>query len=426
MVFAHLERLFDQPPLQQESAFGLRKLIDSTNESVRALENLNHPETRRRLELSLTDKRVPTFERLIELLEQQSIALDTMSPSKGRGKPVNDPQKLKNLFRIDKGNKPVGNARVHAAAVGGKTGSPTHQCNSTTNQSQVLLATAVVEVKDNHGSLQTCRVLLDTGSQASLITASGANKLGLKRKEVHCQVTGIAASGVATANSMVSIQISSRVETEFTLTINALVLQKVTGDLPTFTCNPSGWKHLSGLRLADPLYYKTQAVDALLGADVLPEILRSNIIRGPKTAPTAQETALGWIVYGPTTTTTESKAVAHFGQFDLNSTLQRFWELEDVSSCRRFTAEEKSCEGHYESTHTRNPDGSYTVRLPFKETAEQVLGKSYESALRRFKQLERRLASNSGLKERYVAFMQDYFSMGHMELVPEEDLEIAP
>ncbi|KOB65138.1 Neuronal PAS domain-containing protein 4, partial [Operophtera brumata] len=56
---------------------------------------------------------------------------------------------------------------------------------------QVLLATALVEAQTRHGSSQMLRVLLDHGSQASFITESAVQLLGLKKKSAKTVISGI-------------------------------------------------------------------------------------------------------------------------------------------------------------------------------------------------------------------------------------------
>lgn len=73
------------------------------------------------------------------------------------------------------------------------------------------------------------------------------------------------------------------------------------------------------------------------------------------------------------------------------------------------------CERHFSATHSRTSDGRYIVHLAFRPDAP-LLGDSYAHALRQFHLLERRLAANSVLKSKYIAFMRST-SLSHMERV---------
>ncbi|XP_017482097.1 PREDICTED: uncharacterized protein LOC108371108 [Rhagoletis zephyria] len=69
------------------------------------------------------------------------------------------------------------------------------------------------------------------------------------------------------------------------------------------------------------------------------------------------------------------------------------------------------CAQIFEATHGRTADGRYIVHLLLRQNAPK-LGDSY--ALGR---LERRLVVYPALTENYVAFMREFATLGHMELV---------
>ena len=120
---------------------------------------------------------------------------------------------------------------------------------------------------------------------------------------------------------------------------------------------------------------------------------------GPAKATSATEKACRFF------TTTDSIAEA----------LQKFWELEEVSTCQhQLTPEEEACEDHFHRTHTRDPQGHYIVRLPFSRPPD--LSGSRQTATARFAQLEKRLHNNPSLKALYCDFMAEFVRMGHMEL----------
>ncbi|GFV14947.1 integrase catalytic domain-containing protein [Trichonephila clavipes] len=84
------------------------------------------------------------------------------------------------------------------------------------------------------------------------------------------------------------------------------------------------------------------------------------------------------------------------------------------------SSEERACEDHFIDTHVRNEDGRYVVRLPFHSSPSK-LGDSRESAIRRFKSLEHSLIKKPAIYSQYRDFMQEYLTLGHMELVPKND-----
>lgn len=109
---------------------------------------------------------------------------------------------------------------------------------------------------------------------------------------------------------------------------------------------------------------------------------------------------------------------------ELSEQLTRFWQLEDVAGkSSEFTYEESVCERHFLNNVSRNFQGRYIVKLPFKEQANFKIGKSREIALKRLYGIERRLIRDPVLKTQYMHFIHEYLSLKHMRLVSDPDLE---
>jgi len=98
---------------------------------------------------------------------------------------------------------------------------------------------------------------------------------------------------------------------------------------------------------------------------------------------------------------------------------QRFWEQEEIVLPIR-TKEKEAVERHFVETSTMDETGRFIVRLP-RHSQNLQLGDSYTTAEYRFQQLERKLTRNLELQGEYTKFMDEYLSLGHMQLVPEED-----
>ncbi|XP_068158453.1 uncharacterized protein [Drosophila tropicalis] len=115
-----------------------------------------------------------------------------------------------------------------------------------------------------------------------------------------------------------------------------------------------------------------------------------------------------------------NNAFALTSYIDVNASLQRFWELEDISSTSKLEADDEQVEKHFLATHTRDEKGKYIVELPFKVTNPEF-GDTLQGALNRFQSVERRLHQDANLRAKYVNFMREYFDLGHMrELPPDE------
>lgn len=107
---------------------------------------------------------------------------------------------------------------------------------------------------------------------------------------------------------------------------------------------------------------------------------------------------------------------------ELTSLLEKFWIVEDLEGKgqdNQSQSEANKCEEHFLKNTTRQRDGRYVVRLPFKEN-DTALGVSNPQALRRFYSLQKRLDSDSDLRLEYHKVMQEYIDLGHMTLVNDE------
>ena len=77
------------------------------------------------------------------------------------------------------------------------------------SRNHVLLATAIVEVRNESGQYIPCRALLDSGSQSHFITERCVQRLRLPRTQTHTSVQGISNVNTAIKHS-VSVHLRSR------------------------------------------------------------------------------------------------------------------------------------------------------------------------------------------------------------------------
>ncbi len=89
------------------------------------------------------------------------------------------------------------------------------------------------------------------------------------------------------------------------------------------------------------------------------------------------------------------------------------------------TEEERLCKEHFVATFVQDITGRCELCLPYQRDVG-LLGPSRDAAHIRFLQLERRLDMNPVIKARYVAFKKEYEKLGHMSVVPEDQLELLP
>lgn len=106
---------------------------------------------------------------------------------------------------------------------------------------------------------------------------------------------------------------------------------------------------------------------------------------------------------------------------DLNQNLERFWQIDEfTANNQRVNDDDEYCEDYFQRTTTRDRNGKFIVRIPFKPTVNE-LGNSYDIALARFKGLEKRFKTNPTLKTGYTKFMQEYRDLNHMSITKTND-----
>ena len=294
----------------------------------------------------------------------------------------------------------------------------THHSTNDPSPSQGLLVTAVTEVEGKDGLHHLCRVFLDSGSTASFVSQSCVTRLGLKQKKSSVEVVGLASTSVGTAHGLVSLTFHPYFDKSVTMSVEALVIPKVTQNLPEKVFRPSDHPHLRNIKLADPAWYHPAPVDILLGSDIFWNVVGSNRISGPPGTPIGVDSKLGWLVTGNLPQPSEHRKVeVHFSTNNsLDQQLERFWKIETLPDQKLMNPSEISCEEHFAATQVRESNGSFTVSLPFKSDKIDI-GHSYDIAVRRLKGVERRLAANKEHRDEYIKFMREYENLNHMTKV---------
>lgn len=98
--------------------------------------------------------------------------------------------------------------------------------------------------------------------------------------------------------------------------------------------------------------------------------------------------------------------------------LSKFWEIENVPTVRD-TAERSECEKHFDETYTRNAEGRFVLKLPFKGNHSEM-GDTRKRALNCLIRAERTESTN--VRQGYVNFMNEYLMLEHMSEVSTTEL----
>ena len=195
--------------------------------------------------------------------------------------------------------------------------------------------TAEIIIRSDHGKRVKIRALLDTGSSASLLTNCAANQLGLRKIRQPTRIMGIQGNPAKPSNYLAVFSTETTCS-EKMVKITAALVDNITHNLPAHPIyGTEDWEVTRNLRLADPSFHKPGHIDALIGMDVLSDVLLNGLHTGKPTEPKAFNTVFGWAVAGqyqgsPVQAPTSLHVVCEAGK-DLDSLLKRFWESEETS-----------------------------------------------------------------------------------------------
>ncbi|XP_050056092.1 uncharacterized protein LOC126549769 [Aphis gossypii] len=309
-------------------------------------------------------------------------------------------------------------------------------------QTTVVLGTAVIRVQDNTGAMHQIRILLDSGSQVSAITADCANRLGLKRSKSHVEVVGLSQQPVSKVKGVTQCDFFPlQSEQPLFKATNVIILSQITGLMPTCSLPITVRTRYQHLVLADPEFDRPGTVDMLIGGDLYPMILqpRTDIIHTPG-LPSAMHTNLGWIIVGslkdstPLSLTSLTISTVPV----MNETLQQFCRIEEPIVQTQSTTEDERCEEWFSKTVSRDTSGRFCVALPFRSTINvqcnskqdlitpSGLGSSRTMALNRLLNIERRLAKDPELYSAYRCFMNEYLLLGHIRAADKPEKYFIP
>ncbi|XP_070855575.1 uncharacterized protein [Drosophila suzukii] len=324
----------------------------------------------------------------------------------------------------------VSSSQPHIASIMNNDTSPVSplanlnlQCYSSTashaTRQNILLATArIIVCHPQSGAQATITALIDQGSEATIVSEHTVQALQLPRCRIRASIAGVGQTTGQRCNFTASCCIRTSLNPTFNLDVDsAYVMNSLTSHLPNQSFSPQNWKHINGLQLSDPLYYRSKRIDLIIGADLMAGLILPGTRIGNPYEPIAQNSHLGWMILGKFQESIHTLNIrCHQTTLDTESLLKNFCEIESVPSRSLQSDEERWCESFFKETHTRQPNGSFMVRLPFKWhfDSTMALGKSHQVALNRFLQLERRYERDPEKWIRYKEGIEEYFELGQI------------
>ncbi|KAJ8969338.1 hypothetical protein NQ314_001807 [Rhamnusium bicolor] len=447
IINAHIIAILDAPIITKGNACNLREFVTNIRQHLNSLHALKLPvdkwdvilvciltkkldyQTHKAYELEKSKTDLPTINEFLNIVERHCIALEIVSApasnhnqfkSKQQRSFINSNSTPSNKFagEVNAQSNQVAKHAMPNTYQGDDQSPPLAAGNATAlltqnnNRSQILLATAQVNVVASNGNLIPARALLDSGSQTSFITTKIFKRLNLRAYHQNIQILGLSSSQV-NVNKMVDITIQSRI-TNYNAKFSCAILENITFDLPHYSVNRYKYKIPFQLTLADPEYHTPAPIDLLIGADLFFELLLADTKVLGVNLTILQNTKLGYIVSGQAPSTFVHHVASTFCSTltnDVDENISKFWQLEEVSSKQMLSPQERLCEKSF-IRNTILSNGQYTVHLPFvNDTARLLLGGSFNTALRRFYSLERRLMKDSQLYTEYKKFINESITL---------------
>ncbi|XP_053968905.1 uncharacterized protein LOC128870320 [Anastrepha ludens] len=132
------------------------------------------------------------------------------------------------------------------------TSSTVAQAPKSDANSNVLLATAILSVKNRSGDFVPCRAILDSASQINFVTARLANMLQLPFKQSAILISGIGESNFV-ADKEIDVFAQSQ-DKGYNTSFTAVVTPSITDYRPNFSLS-SEWIIPSNINLADPFIH---------------------------------------------------------------------------------------------------------------------------------------------------------------------------
>ncbi|XP_029678544.1 uncharacterized protein LOC115244758 [Formica exsecta] len=314
---------------------------------------------------------------------------------------------------------------------------------STRKRSPLLLTTTWVTVRCPSGRTAVIRALLDQGSEMTFISESLAQLLRVKRIRMPISVSAVGGINAGTFQHATHIFISHRESLAPSLSTTALILKSLISYTPRRHVDLSSLSYLSDLPRADSDPTSSDTINLIIGADLYSDIIRDGVHKGSIGQPFAQNSIFGWIISGPLTSlesqdpfqstmtsvhcTRDSISAHHTtSSTSLEEELRRFWEIEELPRQLILTPQEQECEEHFCSTHYRDSDGRYIVRLPFKTSPPIDIGNSRFRAENIVNSLVRRFRDKPEVAKEYSDFITEFERLGHMRPVPMPQGDIEP
>ncbi|XP_018359718.1 PREDICTED: uncharacterized protein LOC108758967 [Trachymyrmex cornetzi] len=278
------------------------------------------------------------------------------------------------------------------------------------------MTSALVYIRDNGNRLIKCRALLDTGATANFISESIAKHLNVDTHSLPIN----AINGTSTESKGIAQVKVRSIYDNFCKDLTCLTVPAIADLVPSEVFPRDSIKIPPNVSLADPEFHLPRPIDILIGSVATVSMFMVGQIDLSRKGYELylQKTRLGWVVAGGASSRGPSR-VSTYHTTSLEELMLKFWTIEEVTTDKLLSEEERECETYFLKTVSRGDDGRYTVRLPFRNTKNH-LGESRSIALKRLLSLERRLNTNATLKIEYDRVLDEYLKLNHMSVIKDQ------
>ena len=266
------------------------------------------------------------------------------------------------------------------------------------------------------------RVLFDSGSHRSFVTASIVSNLGLRR--VRRELLGVSTLGrraeEAKLTDIVEIELRPlgggsglKLEAFVVPTISSIRNQHV-------EIVKKDYAHLKNLWFSDVCKDSDELqLDILIGADYLWTFQKGRTVRGKVDEPVAVQTVLGYVLSGPMKVSADSDSTESSSYFvtredRLDREVGRLWDLETLG-----IRESDDVQDRFVDSIEHNGD-RYRVKLPWRQDMDnEMLPTNYELSLVRMKGQLKRLSREPEVLREYNSIIKEQLHEGIIEQVAE-------
>ena len=228
-----------------------------------------------------------------------------------------------------------------------------------------LVHTALASVASDKMSY-TWRILIDRGSEVTLISRRFANTLKAKMHKHH---TNLSVGGEFPLESGMVVDLTLSCPRKYStrqITIQAYIVDKVCKDLQEQdTSQIRRMDFIQGQQLADPLMVESGQVDLLLDIADCYRCYLTNMASSANGEFKAFETIFGWIVGGGTPSTLNEEAVCRRvekHEETADEICERLWKMDQIAGEEeQLTNDDQKTLDQFDSTTTREDDGGVVV-----------------------------------------------------------------